>query len=48
MSDEKAPFNMAIATLERLSDILREINKLEQSYLPLSIKQEHKVYLIHQ
>jgi|TARA_R100000049_G_C1893653_1_gene45890 hypothetical protein len=48
MSDEKAPFNMAIATLERLSDILREINKVEQSLLPLEMKQEHKVYLVRQ
>jgi|TARA_Y100000034_G_scaffold50592_1_gene62314 hypothetical protein len=48
MSDEKAPFNMAIATLERLSDILREINKVEQSLLPLNKKQEHKVYLVRQ
>ena len=48
MSDEKAPFNMAIATLERLSDILREINKVEQSFIPLEMKQERKVYLVKQ
>lgn len=46
MSDEKAPFNMAIATLERLSDILREITKLEQSFMLLEMKQERKVYLV--
>lgn len=45
MSEEKAPFNMAIATLERLSDILREITKIEQSFIPLNMKQERKVYL---
>lgn len=47
MTDEKAPFNMAIATLMRIDDILKKIYDLEQNMLiDKNIRQAQKVLLV--
>ena len=44
-----APFNMALATLERISDILREITKVSKDiFMPKEAKQAIKVELVRQ
>ena len=49
VEETKAPFNMAINTLERLGELLREINKIEQNiFLSLEQKQYYKVLAVKQ
>lgn len=47
LQETKAPFNMAISTLQRLDGILVEIRKVSADiFLPPSIKQATKVILV--
>ena len=42
-----APFNMALATLERINEILREIMKVQSNLLiPKEVRQAIKVHLV--
>lgn len=47
MTDEQAPFNMAISTLMRLDAILKEIKAIDSNILiPKSERQEIKISLV--
>lgn len=47
--NDKAPFNMAINTLERLGEILTNIRRIEQEPLfTIEMKQEYKINLVKQ